>query len=123
MSSTRLFGFVIACPRRMSIPNDDRTPQIFEKRNGLSSVTTVSSQSRLLAIERDVDVLGPDVARQPDVSVDRLGTGKLQVATGKPFQEARELRFARYRTGGAPATLRAQPGAGRSARRHSASVN
>ena len=27
------------------MPNDDSTPQMFEKRNGLSSVTTVSSQA------------------------------------------------------------------------------
>ena len=26
------------------MPNDDSTPQMFENRNGLSSVTTVSSQ-------------------------------------------------------------------------------
>ena len=27
------------------MPNDDSTPQMFENRNGLSSVTTVSSQA------------------------------------------------------------------------------
>ena len=27
------------------MPNDDSTPEMFEKRNGLSSVTTVSSQA------------------------------------------------------------------------------
>ena len=57
MSSTRPFGLVIAWPRRMSMPNDDSTPQMFENRNGLSSVTTVSSQTESFALEPDVDVV------------------------------------------------------------------
>ena len=40
------------------MPNDDSTPQMFENRNGLSSVTTVSSQVGALALERRVH-LGP----------------------------------------------------------------
>ena len=36
------------------MPNDDSTPQMFENRNGLSSVTTVSSHADRLALEPDV---------------------------------------------------------------------
>ena len=44
-SSTRSCGLVIAWPRKMSMPNDDSTPEMFENRNGLSRLTTVSSQA------------------------------------------------------------------------------
>ena len=44
-SSTSPFGLVSACPRMMFMPNDDSTPQMFENRNGLSSVATASDQT------------------------------------------------------------------------------
>ena len=39
------------------MPNDDSTPQMFENRNGLSSVTTVSSQGDAFALEVGVHVV------------------------------------------------------------------
>src|SRR5262249_3211052 len=51
-SSTRPFGFVIACPRRMSMPNDESTPQMFANSIGLSSVTTVSSHAASVRARR-----------------------------------------------------------------------
>ena len=53
------------------MPNDDSTPQMFENRNGLSSVTTASVQTASFALERQVHFVGLDVARQPDVPIDR----------------------------------------------------
>ena len=35
---------LVAWPRMMSIPNDDSTPQMFENKNGLSSVATAKVQ-------------------------------------------------------------------------------
>ena len=55
------------------MPNDDSTPQMFENRNGLSSVATASVQTaESLPLEREVHFVGMDVARQPDVAVDRV---------------------------------------------------
>ena len=44
-SSTRPFGLVKACPRMMFMPKDESTPQMFENKNGLSSVATASDQT------------------------------------------------------------------------------
>ena len=51
MSTMRPSGLVKAKPRRMSMPNDDSTPEMFENRNGWSCVRTVSSQPASLALE------------------------------------------------------------------------
>ena len=49
------------------MPNDDSTPQMLENRNGLSSVTTVSSQAEPFRSSADVHLVRVDVAREPDV--------------------------------------------------------
>ena len=68
MSTMRPSGLVKAKPRRMSMPNDDRTPEMFENRNGWSCVSTVSSQpSRFRSSQAWTDVRA-EVARQPDVA-------------------------------------------------------
>ena len=85
------------------MPNDDSTPQMFEKRNGLSSVATASAQMRSLLLERQVHFVGLDVAREPDVPVDRVARKDVQVPLRQPFEEARDLRRASRRRAGSPA--------------------
>jgi hypothetical protein len=77
----------------MFIPNDDSTPQMLEKSDGLSSVTTASDHTAVHALERHVHFVGPDVARQPHVLVDGRRREQVQVALRQPFDEALELAF------------------------------
>ena len=74
------------------MPNDDSTPQMFENRNGLSSVVTASVQIAVVPLERQVHFVGMDVPRQPDVPVDGVGLKQLQVALRQPLEESGDLR-------------------------------
>ena len=98
-SITSPFGLVSAWPRRMSIPNDDSIPQMFENRNGLSCVTTVSSQVSSLRSREQVQLVGAHVPRQPDMPVNRIAIEQLEVATRKAFQHAADLGLGEIRRG------------------------
>ena len=69
------------------MPNDDSTPQMFEKRNGLSSVTTVSSHTDSLRSSLMCTSSLAMFARQPHVRVDGLRAGQLQIAPRQPFEK------------------------------------
>ena len=91
---------------------------MFENRNGLSSVTTVSSQRRLL-LEEEVHLVGMDVPREPHVPVDVLGVEQRQVPPRKPLEKARQLRFGDVGAAASPAAPRPPPARARSSRRRS----
>ena len=65
---------------------------MFENRNGLSSVADRERPGRSLLLERQVHFVGLDVAREPDVPVDRVARKDVQVALRQPFEEARDFR-------------------------------
>ena len=69
------------------MPNDDSTPEMFENRNGLSSVTTVSSQAVALPFEPQMHFVRADVARQAHVAIDRVAIEQLQVAARQALEE------------------------------------
>ena len=73
------------------MPNDDSTPQMLEKRNGLSSVTTVSSQASPFGSSVAWTWSGRDVARQLHVPVDGLVREQLQIPARQPFEEPPDL--------------------------------
>ena len=64
---------------------------MFENRNGLSSVVAASVQTRVVPLEREVHFVRVDVARQPDVPVDRLGEEQLQIALRQSLEKPRDL--------------------------------
>ena len=82
------------------MPNDDSTPQMFENRNGLSSVATASAQMPVLPLERKVHFVGLDVAGEPDVPVDGLARKELQIALRQSLEEARDFRLRSRRRAG-----------------------
>ena len=79
------------------MPNDDSTPQMFENRNGLSSVTTVELPGRSLAARATGALRRADVARQPDVPVDDVAVEQLQVAARQPSKKVRDVGFREVR--------------------------
>ena len=66
------------------MPNDDSTPEMFENRNGLSSVTTVSSQTSPFCSSETCTSSGLDVARQPRRGGRWRRVEQPQVARGSP---------------------------------------
>ena len=71
------------------MPNDDSTPQMFENRNGLSSVDDRQRPDVgiRVALERQVHFVGLNVARQPHVPVDGVAREQLQVALRQALEE------------------------------------
>ena len=87
----------------MFMPNDDSTPQMFEKRNGLSSVATARLQIATLTLQRKVHFVRLDVAREPDVPIDGLARKDLQVSLRQSLEESRDLAGGRHRRAGSRA--------------------
>ena len=90
-SSTRPSGVVIAWPRWMSMPKYDSTPEMFENRNGLSSVTTDSSQMSSCFSSEAWTLVRMDVAGEPHVAVDRRETEQREVAARQAVEKRPEL--------------------------------
>jgi hypothetical protein len=74
----------------MFMPKDASTPQMFENRNGLSSVTTASVQMPSFAFERSVNSSGL-ISRPAHVAVNRLAREQLQIALRQPLEKGRDF--------------------------------
>ena len=92
------------CPCRTTTAS----PQMFENRNGLSSVTTVSSHNGPFRSRSRVHVVGADVARQADVTVDGGRAGRAADSGGaSPRRTGRSRLRTRHRD--RPATSARRP--------------
>ena len=70
---------------------------MFENRNGLSSDTTVSSHASAFFSRKKCASFGRDVARQPDMTIDRVLRKENQISPRQPFEEARHVGFRNVR--------------------------